>query len=100
MASIGGEMLLKKYGDVLGVAKAYILGQIDCFQDSVSNVCGPVDIMAAEAAIRLEREEGGLRDQFIMAALAGLTDLEGSPYLRAQEAIKTADQCITQRGQL
>ncbi len=54
--TIGGEMLLEKHGSVLGVAKAHIKGEIEHFDEHVRVVCAPVDIMAAEAAIRLERE--------------------------------------------
>lgn len=54
--TVGGEVLLEKYGGVLGVAKAYILGQIDKFEEHVRVVCSSIDIQAAESAIRLERE--------------------------------------------
>ncbi|MHC4705017.1 MAG: hypothetical protein ACYTFQ_31090 [Planctomycetota bacterium] len=54
--TIGAEYLLKEYGSVLGVAKAYIQGEVDdLYQCHVSEICGRVDIAAAEAALRLER---------------------------------------------
>lgn len=54
--TIGGTSLLEAYGcSRLAVAKAYILGKIE--NDSfIWDVISTLDIAAAEAAIRLERE--------------------------------------------
>lgn len=54
--NVGQQMLIDEFGSVLGVAKAYLRGEVTTFEEHVSSICDRTDIAAAEAAIRLERD--------------------------------------------
>jgi hypothetical protein len=55
--TIGARDLLQKYGSRLAVAKAWMRGELGYDEQFAPELCGSLTIQAAEAAIRLEREE-------------------------------------------
>lgn len=52
--TIGGKMLLDKYGSRLNIAIAWIKGEINLFEEHIIEFVTPTTIAAAKARIELQ----------------------------------------------